>query len=51
MAMQNDNLSLQDELRQMKSDYAYLKPEMAEQTITTRKIMEGVSQKRARVWD
>ena len=51
MAMQNDNLSLQDELRQMKSDYAYLKAEMDEQTIINRQLMERVFRNKVRVLD
>lgn len=42
MAMQNDNLSMYDELRQMKSDYEYLKADMDKQMIINRQLMEVV---------
>mgnify|MGYP005804723321 FL=1 len=51
MAMQNDNLSLQDDLRQMKSDHAYLKAEMDEQTIINRQLMERAFRNKVRVLD
>ena len=40
--MQNDNLSMYDELRQMKSDYDYLKADMDKQLIINRQLMELV---------
>lgn len=40
--MQNDNLSTYDELRQMKSDYEYLKADMDKQMIINRQLMEVV---------
>lgn len=42
MAMKNDNLSVQDELQQMKSDYDYLKADMDRQVIINRQLMEAV---------
>ena len=42
MAMKNDNLSVQDELQQMKSDYEYLKADMDRQVIINRQLMEAV---------
>lgn len=40
--MKNDNLSVQDELQQMKSDYDYLKADMDRQVIINRQLMEAV---------
>lgn len=40
--MQNDNLSTHEELRQMKSDYEYLKAGMDRQAIISGKLMETV---------
>lgn len=40
--MQNDNLSMNDELRQMKSDYEYLKADMDKQMIINRQLMETI---------
>lgn len=40
--MKNDNLSVQDELQQMKSDYEYLKADMDRQVIINRQLMEAV---------
>lgn len=40
--MQNNNLSKSDELRQMKSDYEYLKADMDKQMIINRQLMEMV---------
>lgn len=40
--MQNDNLSMCDELRQMKSDYECLKADMDQQVIINRQLMEKV---------
>ena len=37
--MQNDNVSMQNELRQMKSDYEYLKAGMDKQVIINRQLM------------
>ena len=42
MAMKNDNLSVQDELQQMKSDYEYLKADMDRQVVINRQLMEAV---------
>lgn len=42
MAMKNDNLSVHDELQQMKSDYEYLKADMDRQVIINRQLMEAV---------
>lgn len=42
MAMKNDNLSVQDELQQMKSDYEYLKADMDRQVIINRQLMDAV---------
>lgn len=42
MAMKNDNLSVQEELQQMKSDYEYLKADMDRQVIINRQLMEAV---------
>lgn len=42
MAMKNDNLSVQDELQQMKSDYEYLKADMDRQVIINRQLIEAV---------
>ena len=51
MAMQNDNLSMQDELRQMMSDYAYLKADMDKQVIINSQLMEMVFRSKVRVLD
>lgn len=51
MAMQNDNLSMYDELRQMKSDYEYLKADMDKQMIINRQLMEMVLRNKVRVLD
>lgn len=51
MAMQNDNLSMQDELRQMMSDYAYLKADMDKQMIINSQLMEMVFRSKVRVLD
>lgn len=51
MAMQNDNLSMHDELRQMKSDYEHLKADMDRQTIINRQLMEKVFRNNANVLD
>ncbi|MCI5718243.1 MAG: hypothetical protein MR292_07685 [Alistipes sp.] len=40
--MKNDNLSVQDELQQMKSDYEYLKADMDRQVIINRQLIEAV---------
>ena len=40
--MQIDNLSMQEELRQMKADYDYLKADMDRQRIINRQLMERV---------
>lgn len=40
--MQNDNLSMQEELRQMKADYEHLKAGMDKQTIINGQLMETV---------
>ena len=40
--MKNDNLSVQDELQQMKSDYEYLKADMDRQVVINRQLMEAV---------
>lgn len=40
--MQNDNLSMYDELRQLKSDYECLKADMDTQVIINRQLMEQV---------
>lgn len=40
--MQNDNLSMYDDLQQMKSDYEYLKADMDKQKIINRQLMEMV---------
>lgn len=40
--MKNDNLSVQDELQQMKSDYEYLKADMDRQVIINRQLMDAV---------
>lgn len=40
--MQNDNLSMYDELRQLKSDYECLKADMDTQVIVNRQLMEQV---------
>lgn len=47
--MQNDNVSMQDELRQMKSDYEYLKAGMDKQVIINRQLMEAVLRNKAGV--
>lgn len=47
--MQNDKLSMQDELRQMKSDYEYLKAGMDKQVIINRQLMEAVLRNKADV--
>lgn len=49
--MQNDNLSMYDELRQMKSDYDYLKADMDKQLIINRQLMELVLRKHVDVLD
>lgn len=49
--MQNDNLSMQDELRQMKSDYEYLKAGMNQQMIINRQLMEQVFQNKVSMLD
>lgn len=49
MAMQKDNLSMDDGLQQMKSDYEYLKAGMDKQTIINRQLMERVFRDRTRV--
>lgn len=51
MAMQNDNLSMHDELRQMKSDYEQLKAGMDRQTIINRQLMETVFRSKVGVLD
>lgn len=51
MAMQNDNLSMHDELRQMKSDYEQLKAGMDRQTIINRRLMETVFRSKVGVLD
>ena len=40
--MQNNNLSMNDELRQMKSDYEYLKADMDKQMIINQQLMETI---------
>lgn len=49
--MQNDNLSMYDELRQMKSDYDYLKADMDKQLIINRQLMELVLRNHVDVLD
>lgn len=49
--MQNDNLSMYDELRQMKSDYEYLKADMDKQMIINRQLMETVFRNKVGVLD
>lgn len=49
--MQNDNLSMYDELRQMKSDYDYLKADMDKQMIINRQLMELVLRNHVNVLD
>lgn len=49
--MQNDNLSMYDELRQMKSDYDYLKADMGKQLIINRQLMELVLRNHVDVLD
>lgn len=49
--MQNDNLSVYDELRQMKSDYEHLKTGMDKQTIINRQLMEMVFRNKVSVLD
>lgn len=49
--MQNDNLSMYDELRQMKSDYEQLKEGMDRQTIINRRLMEAVFRNKVGVLD
>lgn len=49
--MQNDNLSMYDELRQMKSDYDYLKADMDKQMIINRQLMELVLRNHVDVLD
>lgn len=51
MAMQNDNLSMHDELRQMKSDYEQLKAGMDRQTIINRQLLETVFRSKVGVLD
>ena len=51
VAMQNDNLSMYDELRQMKSDYECLKADMDKQVIINRQLMEAVLRNNVRVLD
>lgn len=49
--MQNDNLSMYDELRQMKSDYECLKADMDKQVIVNRQLMETVLRNKVSVLD
>lgn len=49
--MQNDNLSMYDELRQMKSDYDYLKADMDKQLIINWQLMELVLRNHVDVLD
>ncbi len=49
--MQNDNLSMQDELRQMKSDYEHLKAGVDRQMIINRQLMETVFRSKVGVLD
>lgn len=49
--MQNDYLSMKDELRQMKSDYEYLKADMDKQTIINRQLLETVFRGKVNVLD
>lgn len=49
--MQNDNLSMYDELRQMKSDYEHLKAGVDRQTIINSQLMEAVFRNNAGVLD
>ena len=49
--MQIDNLSMQDELRQMKADYEYLKADMDKQLIINRQLMERVLRNHVSVLD
>lgn len=49
--MQNDNLSMYDELRQMKSDYEQLKAGMDRQMIINRRLMETVFRNKVGVLD
>lgn len=51
MVMQNDNLSMYDELRQMKSDYESLKADMDKQVIVNRQLMETVLRNKVSVLD
>lgn len=51
MAMLNDNLSMHDELRQMKSDYEYLKADMDKQLIINTKLMETILRNKVSVLD
>lgn len=51
MVMQNDNLSMNDELRQMKSDYECLKADMDKQLIVNRQLMEMVLRNNVGVLD
>lgn len=51
MAMQNDNLSMNDEFRQMKSDYENLKAGIDRQTIISGQLMEKVFRSRVSVLD
>lgn len=49
--MQNDNNTMQDGLRQMKSDYEHLKADMDRQTIINRQLMETVFRSKVGVLD
>lgn len=49
--MQNENLSMYDEFRQMKSDYEHLKADMDKQTIINRRLMETVFRNKTGVLD
>lgn len=49
--MQNDNLSANDELRQMRSDYERLKTDMDKQTVISGQLMETVFRNKTGVLD
>ena len=49
--MQNNNLSMHDELWQMKADYERLKADMDKQTIINRQLMEIVVRHNVNVLD
>lgn len=51
MAMQNENLSMYEELGQMKSDYEHLKAGMDKQNIINRQLLEKVFRNKTGVLD